>query len=459
MPAGRPPVLARDLLGGRRPERHDPVDRPLRRLRARGADPPVLQQDPREPRREPAGAGGRGRSRDGDQFALDLRFLHTESEGPIFDEVEANLAAVASQMGMSDVFRLRGVDIHRVLLCEPFGEHRRARGEERGPERDVLPLLDEFVRRLALCTDYAEAARVGLEALDDLLGFAYSVLLTADERGDRLFAVASTGYVPSGVGAEVPVGVGLVGVAAERRRVVCIPSLARSRAMNAAVQESIRRSGADSGSGRDRAAGPGASAERRGRSPARPRRADRGALPRERAGGRLRSRQGASASDPRRAARRRARDPGGGSRRERRRTSRAGGDRRRGSRSRSPTTRRTTASSSTTSTWSKAYRAGSSGSCCASTRPTGAPRSPTGSCGSTSASGCRRATTTSRRGCSSCANASRRSSAGSRSTGSTAAGSRSVSRAPLTLVEVPDDRADARRAPARRRRKHKLRNT
>jgi GAF domain/Pyridoxamine 5'-phosphate oxidase len=182
--------------------------------------------------------------RSGDQFALDLRYLHTESEGAIFDEVEANLAAVASQMGMTDVFRLRGVDIHRVLRCVPFGETA-APVEEPGADRDPLPLLDEFMRRLALCVDYADAARVGLQTLDDLFGFAYSILLTADERGDRLFAVSTNGYVPSGVGAEVPVGVGLVGVAAERRRVVCVPSLARSRAMNAAVQDSIRRSGAE----------------------------------------------------------------------------------------------------------------------------------------------------------------------------------------------------------------------
>jgi len=181
----------------------------------------------------------------GDQFALDLRYLHTESEGPIFDEVEANLAAVASQMGMSDVFRLRGVDIHRVLRCDPFGETGAPPVQEPGAERDALPLLDEFMRRLSLCVDYAEAARVGLETLDDLFGFAYSVLLTADERGDRLFAVSSNGYVPSGVGAEVPFGVGLVGVAAARRRVVCVPNLARSRALNAAVQDSIRRSGAE----------------------------------------------------------------------------------------------------------------------------------------------------------------------------------------------------------------------
>ena len=179
-----------------------------------------------------------------DQFALDLRYLHTESEGPIFDEVEANLTAVASQMGMSDVFRLRGVDIHRVLRCVPFGETG-AQIPDRGDERDPLPLLDELMRRLALCVDYADATRVGLETLDDLFGFEYSILLTVDERGDRLFAVSSNGFIPSGVGAEVPVGVGLVGVAAERRRVVCVPNLPRSRAMNAAMQDSIRRSGGE----------------------------------------------------------------------------------------------------------------------------------------------------------------------------------------------------------------------
>ena len=183
----------------------------------------------------------------GDQLALDLRYLHTESEGPIFDEVEANLAAVASQMGMSDVFRLRGVDIHRVLRCVSFGETVEPVQVPREPEgeRDAQPLLDELMRRLSLCVDFADAARVALETLDDLFGFAYSILLTADERGDRLFAVSSNGYVPSGVGAEVPVGVGLVGVAAERRRVVCVPSLPRSRAMSAALQDSIRRSGVE----------------------------------------------------------------------------------------------------------------------------------------------------------------------------------------------------------------------
>ena len=180
----------------------------------------------------------------GDQYALDLHYLRTESEGPIFDAVEANLDAIASMTGMTGVFRLRGVDIHGVLACEPFGDGALV-ARDRRAERDMLPLLDEFIRRLSVCGEYAEGVRVGLEALDDLFGFGYSVLLTADERDDRLFAVASNGYASSGVGAEVPIGYGPVGIAAQRRRVVCVPSVTRSRSMNAAIQDSIRRSGGE----------------------------------------------------------------------------------------------------------------------------------------------------------------------------------------------------------------------
>jgi heme/copper-type cytochrome/quinol oxidase subunit 1 len=67
-----------------------------------------------------------------------------KSRPATFEEVEANLAAVASQMGMSDVFRLRGVDIHRVLRCVPFGETATP-VQEPGAERDALPLLDDPV--------------------------------------------------------------------------------------------------------------------------------------------------------------------------------------------------------------------------------------------------------------------------------------------------------------------------
>jgi adenylate cyclase len=173
-----------------------------------------------------------------DQYLLDTQFLYTETEGATFDAVEANLDAIASQTGMTGIFKLRGVDIHRVVECVAFGEIVGV-SRHHGSDRDAIERLDEFVRQLSLCGDYPEATRTGLEALADLFGFGQSMLLAADERGDRLFAVASNGYATSAAGAEVQIGVGLIGVAAARRKVVCVPSLAQGRAMHAAMQETL----------------------------------------------------------------------------------------------------------------------------------------------------------------------------------------------------------------------------
>jgi adenylate cyclase len=181
------------------------------------------------------------------RYALDLRFLHTETEGPVFEAIKANLEAIASQTGMGDVFRLRGVDIHRVLRCAPAGGEASAAAPRREPQADLLGPLDEFVRRLAACEEYGEATRTALQALDDLFGLHQAILLAGDERGDRLFGVASNGYAASAAGAEVALGVGLIGIAAERRRVVCVPNLARARTMSAAVRESAGRGGATLG--------------------------------------------------------------------------------------------------------------------------------------------------------------------------------------------------------------------
>jgi adenylate cyclase len=181
-----------------------------------------------------------------DQFLLDLRFLRTETEGATFDAAKANLDAVASQTGMEGVFRLRGVDIHRVVACEPLRE-KLGLAPTRRDDQQTIRALDEYVRRLGGCADYAEATRVGLGALEDLFGFGHSILLVADERGDRFFAVASNGYGASAAGAEAPVGVGVIGIAAERRKVVSISNLTRSRGMRDGIDGGLRDSDASLG--------------------------------------------------------------------------------------------------------------------------------------------------------------------------------------------------------------------
>ncbi len=176
-----------------------------------------------------------------DEYVLDLRHVHTETEGPVFEAMRTELEAIASQSGMGDVFRLRGADIYHVVRCEAL--HDDDAPAPARPARDLIGPLDELTRRLALAESYAEATTTALRALEDLFDFPYAILLAADERGDRLFTVASNGYPRSGAGAEVPIGTGLIGIAAERRQVVSVANLARSRTMSAAVRDSVERGG------------------------------------------------------------------------------------------------------------------------------------------------------------------------------------------------------------------------
>jgi hypothetical protein len=168
----------------------------------------------------------------GARHQLDLRWLHTETEGEAFEVMRANLDAVASQTGMGDVFRLRGVDIHRVERCIEVGTP----GVAAPPQRDLLEPVEQVVRRLVSCVSYEEVARVALEAIDDQLGLTHAILLAHDAAGRRLFAVASSGYDATGVGAEVALGDGLIGTAGLRRRLVVESSLARSQTMASAVR-------------------------------------------------------------------------------------------------------------------------------------------------------------------------------------------------------------------------------
>ena len=170
------------------------------------------------------------------QFALDLHFLHTETEGDAFEAMRANLDAVASHTGMGDVFRLRGVDIYRVERCAPTGSLAALATAAPAAAADLMGTLDRYVRRVARCASYDETTRVGLHALDDLFGFTHTILLAADATSGRLFAIASSGYGASAVGAEVDSGAGLIGTAASRRRMVAQADLLRSRPMASAVR-------------------------------------------------------------------------------------------------------------------------------------------------------------------------------------------------------------------------------
>jgi GNAT superfamily N-acetyltransferase len=144
-------------------------------------------------------------------YRLELEYVETRSQGPLFEIMKAKLAGIASHSGMEGVFRLLGTDIFRVLSVSIAS----------GPAltQHLVPCnLLAAVRR-----SWTELGDTGaldtlfdctLDCLRRHFDIAHAMILMRDGRADRLYTVASTGYEQSGIGSEIALGHGVIGVAA-----------------------------------------------------------------------------------------------------------------------------------------------------------------------------------------------------------------------------------------------------
>jgi adenylate cyclase len=176
-------------------------------------------------------------------FRLNVVFDHTETEGPLFDRVKTTLDAVASHEHMTSVFKLAAVDVCRVVGVQKIPSDWDSAAPAR--QQATFDQLDVFSWRLTQVDDVDSLVREALNACAELFGFEHSFLMLVDEAGQNLYTVGSHGYEASGVGADIPIGEGVVGIAAQRRQAVRVGNMLSELAYVQAVRAQAQRAGAD----------------------------------------------------------------------------------------------------------------------------------------------------------------------------------------------------------------------
>ncbi|APX74285.1 Signal transduction protein containing GAF and PtsI domains [Achromobacter insolitus] len=162
----------------------------------------------------------------GASLALQLRYLRTETEGPVFERLRAKLAGIAAHTGMEDVFRLRGADIYEVRGIQAM--HGGASLPTLQPRCDLAAGARAVSTRLAECDELSLLPQIAMDGLRRELAVNHAILWLLDEQRQTLYALASMGYAQQGVGAEVPLAeAGLAGVAAREGVALRIGHMAR----------------------------------------------------------------------------------------------------------------------------------------------------------------------------------------------------------------------------------------
>jgi hypothetical protein len=187
----------------------------------------------------------------GRQYQLNLEHERTETEGPRFEWMRTQLEAVASQSGMSKVFRLKALDVCRVLAIEEVPAEGGVSPPPPSKSGSPHERLKAFTEKLNAAADVEDLITRCLAALDSCLGYPHSMLLLVDGTGERLYTVGSHGYAASGAGSEVAIGEGHIGVAAERRQSILRANIAKDLAYTSAVRDSVMRAGRADDVGRE----------------------------------------------------------------------------------------------------------------------------------------------------------------------------------------------------------------
>jgi class 3 adenylate cyclase len=104
-------------------------------------------------------------------------------------------------------------------------------------------IIQQISSEITSTLDLDRILEILFSAMDRILGFQHAMILLKDQSADRLRVVASRGYDQAAVGAEIAFGHGVIGVVAERKKMMRIGNIGASVNYLMAVRAKLEEAG------------------------------------------------------------------------------------------------------------------------------------------------------------------------------------------------------------------------
>jgi GAF domain-containing protein len=182
-------------------------------------------------------------------WRLRLRYIRSETSGPVFERMALRIEAIASYSGLKGIFKLLAADIYEVVSVErtedehPVSAAVAGRRPASADPVFTMKAFQDLSDRIQRADSLGGLLDSILEGLETSFGFANSMILLASGDEGVFVTIASRGYPENGVGAEARVGEGIIGMVAEARKPIRIAGLIRQLLYAYAVHKRAQEAG------------------------------------------------------------------------------------------------------------------------------------------------------------------------------------------------------------------------
>ena len=184
----------------------------------------------------------------GQGWRLRIRYLRSETTGPVFERMNLRIEAIASYSGLKGIFKLLAADIYEVLSIDPAPDMGAAptlqpRAAAQGDPLFTMHALQDLAARVNTAESLEQLLESILAGLEEVFGFTHAIVALATDEPRVLATVTSRGYPETGAGAEVRFGEGIIGLVAEAQKPIRISGLLRATLYAHAVRRHAQQHG------------------------------------------------------------------------------------------------------------------------------------------------------------------------------------------------------------------------